>query len=265
MSYICSASTWLGVSTCLSYISHTLGGGGKEASLLCLPTLPTSMVLISKLVMKIGRGRVWLMALSVGSSNLGNNLEITFQTHFAHHQSKVDRSWCFWNRRASLVFMTLPLKFPGVTSSADGCHPPTSGMALWVPWEMWSPVSLSPCLPQCLKPRPPKSWHRKPLYPADTNRGISMSCPKVWPEVILPWEVWYIFFLKWDFGMGSNCTDYEERLPLQIKHEEGALLRSPFAKYLGSQSCELWDRYGFKAIEALFQTDSDFTPAKGNG
>lgn len=212
MSYIYSASTWLCVSTCLSYNSQTLEG--KEASLLCLPTLPTSMVLISKLVMKIGRGRVWLMALSVGSSNLGNNLEITFQTHFAHHQSKVDRSWCFWNRRASLVFMTLPLKFPGVTSSADRCHPPTSGMALWVPWEMWSPVSLSPCLPQCLKPRPPKSWHRKPLYPVDTNRGISMSCPKsiFWPDRS-PWEVWYIFFKKQTLGWETIVRIWRKMTP----------------------------------------------------
>jgi hypothetical protein len=55
------------------------------------PVLSTSVVLISKLAMKIERGRVWLMALSFGSGNLGNNLEITFQTH----QSKVDRSWGF--------------------------------------------------------------------------------------------------------------------------------------------------------------------------
>lgn len=193
MSHICSASPWLCVSTCFGYNSQPLEG--EEASLFCLPTLPTSMVLISKLVMKIERGRVWLMAPSFGSSNLGNNLEITFQTHFAHHQSKVERSWCFWNRRASLVFMTLLLKFPGVTSSADGCHPPTSGMALWVPWEIWSPVSRSSCLPQCLKPRPPKSWHCKPLFPVGRKRGFPCPFPKgaaFWPDG-LPRKAWNIF------------------------------------------------------------------------
>lgn len=48
--------------------------------------------------------KVWLMALSFGSSNLGNNLEITFQTYFAHHQSKGDRNWCFWNWRGQASF-----------------------------------------------------------------------------------------------------------------------------------------------------------------
>ena len=48
--------------------------------------------------------RIWLMALSFGSSDLGNNLQITFQTHFAHHQSKGDRNWCFWNWRGQASF-----------------------------------------------------------------------------------------------------------------------------------------------------------------
>lgn len=44
------------------------------------------------------------MALSFGSSNFGNNLGITFQAHFAHHQSEGDRNRCFWNQRARPVF-----------------------------------------------------------------------------------------------------------------------------------------------------------------
>lgn len=48
------------------------------------------------------------------------------------------------------VFMLLPLKFSGVTSSADGYRTPTSGMVFWVPWEIQSLASLSSCLPQRL-------------------------------------------------------------------------------------------------------------------
>lgn len=54
--------------------------------------------------------RVWLMALSFGSSNFGNNLEITFQTHFAHHQSEGARNRCFWNRRGQASFHVTPVE-----------------------------------------------------------------------------------------------------------------------------------------------------------
>lgn len=54
--------------------------------------------------------RVWLMALSFGSSNLGNSLEIMFQTHFAHHQSKGDRNRCFWNWRGQASFHVSPVE-----------------------------------------------------------------------------------------------------------------------------------------------------------
>lgn len=135
---------------------------------------------------------------SSGSSNLGNNWEIIFQTHFAHHQSKVDRNWGFWNQRVRPVFMLPQLKFSDILTSADRYHMPPSGVMFWIPWEIRSLVSLSSCLPSHSRPRPPKSqYHAIPSSWWNLNVGVSMPSPQEatfltrWFSSVM---IWYNFY-----------------------------------------------------------------------